>query len=64
MEKKYFYNDKTHRLHILGYCKVSKTLPDHTRFFATYDEALAHDGRSVGLCKDCQKVENNGGRKK
>ena len=64
MEKKYFYNDKTHRLHIFGYCKVSKILPDYTKFFATYDEALAYDGRSVGLCKNCKKVEDKGGMQK
>lgn len=64
MEKKYFYNEKTHRLHIYGYCKVSRILPDHTRFFDTYDEALAYDGRSVGMCEDCKKAENRGGIKK
>ena len=59
MEKKYFYNTKTHRLHIWGYCRESKALPFNMKFFDTYDEALAFDGRAVGLCKNCQKKENN-----
>jgi len=59
MEKKYFYNMKTHKLHIRGYCRESKTLPFNMKFFNTYDEALAFDGRAVGLCKNCQKKENN-----
>lgn len=55
MEKKYFYNIKTHRLHIYGYCRESKMLPYNVRFFETENEALAFDGRAVGLCKICQK---------
>lgn len=58
MKKKYFYNDKTHRLHIWGYCRESKIQPYDIRFFDTYDEALAYDGRAVGLCKLCQKKDN------
>lgn len=60
MEKKYFYNERTHKLHIYGFCRVSNSLPDHTHFFSSYDEALAYDGRAVGLCKNCQKKENTG----
>jgi len=59
MEKKYFYNKKTRRLHIFGCCRESKALPFNTVFFATYDEALAYDGRAVGLCKNCQRKENS-----
>ena len=54
----YFYNGNTHRLHIKGLCKESKPLPYHVRFFSTYDEALAFDGRSVGLCKVCKKKQD------
>ena len=54
----YFYNENTHRLHIKGLCKESKPLPYHVRFFFTYDEALAFDGRSVGLCKVCKKKQD------
>lgn len=53
--KKYFLNTKTHRLHIYGYCKETKPLPCHVEFFDTEDEALAYDGRALGLCKICQK---------
>ncbi|MBQ6840078.1 MAG: hypothetical protein IJO45_05255 [Oscillospiraceae bacterium] len=55
VEKKYFYNAKTHRLHIKGCCRFSESLPYNTVFFDTYDDALAYDGRSVGLCKICKK---------
>jgi len=57
MDKKYFYNNRTHKLHINGYCRESKRLPYDTVFFNTYDEALAYDARAVGLCKLCQKKE-------
>lgn len=55
---RYFYNEDTHRLHIDSYCKVSKSYPCRVRFFDTYDEALAYDGRAVSLCKNCAKKEN------
>ncbi len=51
----YFYNVKTHRLHIKGLCKESKMLPYNTVFFSSENEALAFDGRAVGLCKLCDK---------
>jgi len=56
LTEKYFYNTKTHRLHIVGYCRESKMLPYNVKFFETEDEALAYDGRAVGLCKLCQKA--------
>ena len=59
MDKKFFYNNRTHRLHISGYCRESKRLPFDTIFFDTYDEALAYDARAVGMCKLCQKKENS-----
>ena len=58
MERKYFYNLNTHRLHIFGYCRESNSVPFNTKYFATYDDALAYDGRAVGLCKNCQRKEN------
>lgn len=61
MDKKYFYNAKTHRLHIKGYCRFSNSLPYNTVFFDTYDEALAYEGQSVGLCKLCKNKENKDG---
>lgn len=58
LEKKYFYNARTRRLHIKGCCQFSKSPPYNTVFFETYDEALAYDGQSVGLCAICKKNEN------
>ena len=58
MDKKYFYNTKTHCLHIKDCCRFSKSLPYSTVFFDTYDEALAYDGQSVGLCKICKEKED------
>lgn len=56
VEAKYFYNESTHRLHINGYCRESKIRPYNIRFFETEDEALAYDGRAVGVCKNCLKM--------
>lgn len=58
--EKYFYNVKTHRLHIKGYCRETKMLPYDVKFFNSEDEALAFDGRAVGLCKLCQKNREQG----
>ena len=56
MKEKFAYNLKTHTLHIVGYCQHTKpTTPDWIPF-NTEDEALAYDGRAVGLCKLCQKA--------
>lgn len=55
MQKTFVYNTKTHRLHIVGYCPHAKGGGDRTIYFSTEDEALAYDGRAVGLCKLCQK---------
>ena len=41
------------------YYQHEKILPSDVKFFDTYDEALAYDGRTVGLCKLCQKAENS-----
>lgn len=64
MAKKYFLNKKTHRLHIYGYCRETKMLPYSVEFFDTEDEALACDGRAVGLCKLCQKKREQEEREK
>ncbi len=57
MEKKYIYNTKTHTLHIIGYCYHSKSCGDDSKYvtFATEDEAIAHEGRSLRMCKLCSK---------
>jgi len=59
--KKYFYNVRTHRLHIYGNCRESKWLPVETKFFDSINEALAFDGSAVGVCKNCQKKEDRKG---
>lgn len=62
MSKIYIYNKNTHVLHIEGCCthakRTSAKLP-HIIYFNSEDEALAYDGRSVGLCKICQKKREN-----
>lgn len=56
-KEQYFYNTKTHRLHIKGLCKESNNLPYNVKFFDSENEALAFDGRSVGMCKICLKAK-------
>ena len=52
----YIYNLKTHTLHIEEFCFQTfagmQLGEDHKRF-STEDEALAFDGRAVGMCKNC-----------
>ena len=55
MSDKYFYNERTGTLHIEGFCKETKIKPYHVQYFATEQEALGFDGRSVRMCKICQK---------
>ena len=57
MKEKFAYNPKTHRLHIVGYCcHTEPHVPPEWMTFDTEDDALAYDGRAVGLCKLCQKA--------
>lgn len=49
----YIYNLDTHCLHIEGCCQHSH--PVNGKRFHTEQEALAFDGRAVGVCKICQK---------
>jgi len=52
----YIYNLKTHTLHIEGFCSqtfAGMHLGDEHKRFSTEDEALAFDGRAVGMCKNC-----------
>lgn len=56
MSKKFIYNSKTHILHIEGYCvHAKKGLSSYHLEFDTETEALAYDGRSVAMCKICEK---------
>ena len=54
-EAKYLLNPKTCKLHIRGYCHLTKNPDPNWLGFDTEDEALAHDGRAVGMCKTCSK---------
>ncbi len=61
----YIYNTETRTLHIKGYCRHTKgVLSDHYLHFASEHEALAYDGRAVGLCKLCEKTRIEKLRKK
>lgn len=53
MQRKYMYNPNTGKLHIWGYCHISKLPPDKAIYFDSEDEALAYDGRAVSMCKIC-----------
>lgn len=55
MGEQFMYNEKTHRLHIRGYCMHTRGTCTGFRSFDSEDEALAYDGRAVGMCKICQK---------
>lgn len=55
MKEKYLYNQNTHTLHIKGYCTHSKGERTGYIVFDSEDEALAYDGRAVGMCKICLK---------
>lgn len=52
---KYVYNKDTGKLHIEGYCRYTKYSLTHYEKFNTEAEALAYDGRAVGLCKECER---------
>lgn len=56
--KRYVYNTKSHTLHIEGFC--CHTSPNRVygadyKLFKKEDEAIAFDGRAVGMCKLCQR---------
>ena len=52
---KYIYNPKTHTLHIKGYCHYTAYGYAGYLVFNSEAEALAYDGRAVGMCKLCEK---------
>ena len=54
MKEVFLYNEKTNRLHIKGYCQYTKAAINLIQFNRE-DEALAYDGRAVGMCKICQR---------
>jgi len=60
---KYLYNKKTGKLHIKGFCCHTKGIQSDYKLFDSESEALAYDGRAVGLCKLCEKRRNDIGEK-
>ena len=58
MKKPYIYNTKTHTLHIEGFCHNTfegMHYSENFKCFASEDEVMAFDGRSVSMCKLCSK---------
>ena len=53
MPEVFLYNEATDKLHIKGYCRYTKNKISDFRKFDSEDEALAHDGRAVSMCKLC-----------
>lgn len=64
IEKTYFVNTSTNKMHIRGFCYHSKLPPDNLAFFDTEDEALAFGGRAIGMCKLCMKERERRMREK
>lgn len=58
MAIKYIYNPRTHTLHIKGYCHHTTDGCAGYLSFNSEAEALAYDGRAVGMCKLCEKKRN------
>ena len=55
MKELFLYNTKTCTLHIKGNCQYTKGACTEYMPFNSENEALAYDGRAVGMCKLCQK---------
>ena len=54
----YMYNLNTHTLHIEGFCAQTFSgmhLGKEHKSFATENQAIAFDGRAIGICKNCQR---------
>lgn len=54
-KKKYYLNENTGRLHIIGKCCHTKHLPPNAKCFATEDEAISSETRFMSYCKKCFK---------
>ena len=55
----YLYNTKTGKLHIKGFCIHTKGSSTGFKEFKSESEALAYDGRAVGMCKHCEKARDS-----
>lgn len=55
MQKKFYLNKNTNRLHIVGGCCHSRNLPKDAKIFQTEDEAIKENTRYMVYCKLCFK---------
>lgn len=55
MDKKYYLNEKTQKLHIIDGCYHAKHIPHNAKCFNTLDEAIATETRYMSYCKNCFK---------
>lgn len=55
VDKKFFLNENTRKLHIVGGCCQSKVLPYQIKYFETEDEVIAKETRYFSYCKICFK---------
>ena len=53
--KKFYLNENTHKLHIVGGCCHSKYIPQDSIVYNTEDEAIAAQTRYMSYCKICFK---------
>lgn len=55
--KLYIYNIGSHTLHISGFCIHAHAVPNdpHFKFFATEDEAVKSERRSLRICELCSE---------
>lgn len=55
IEKQYFLNTNTGKLHIRDLCKESRLKPYSIKYFDTENAALAFAGRRMSWCGTCLK---------
>ena len=52
---KYYLNEKTRKLHIIGGCCHSKYIHQGAKCFKTEEEAIRSETRHMAYCKNCFK---------
>jgi len=56
MPANYALNPRTGKIHIVGYCHLTKHSPKEWEVFETEEQAQSHFGaQSAGICKNCLK---------
>lgn len=61
MEKRYYLNENTKKLHIIGGCCHAQHIPQQAKTFYTEDEAIAAETRYMSYCKICFKNKGQRG---